>query len=103
MHAISGVDDSTWSDLHAGSDARQAAAHFAASADAYAQVLQHPEAVGGFAERCDVRYNYACACCLAGRHDAARQVLTALVASDTTTAQEIAADADLKGLLQSAS
>ncbi len=48
--------------------------HYGAAADAYRTSLGQPSALGGFADRSNVRYNYACACALAGRSQEAAEV-----------------------------
>lgn len=76
------------------------------------QALQRPEQLGKLAERRDVRYNAACALCLAGQHDQALVLLQQLAAAQQAAARdcggggnggwlvasEVAADEDLAGL-----
>ena len=40
--------------------------HFRESMQFYGAALKQPTKLGGFKDRCDVQYNYACAACLSG-------------------------------------
>ena len=51
--------------------------------------------LGGFIERCEARFNCACALALCGREEDARALLGQLVACGGITADELGADADL--------
>ena len=82
----------------AGTSQQQAQQHFAASADAFQHALQNPAALGGFEDRCNVRYNFSCACCLSGRANAAVQTLQALLACGGTNLADVMADEDLVAL-----
>ncbi len=60
-----------------------------------ASALQHPTKLGSLSERRDVRYNFACACALAGCHDEARSMLEQLAAAGALKAGDVASDEDL--------
>jgi hypothetical protein len=62
--------------------------------------LDAPQKLGSFRERCDVRYNYACTCALAGIHQAAAEQLALLHARGALQAADLAADEDLLPLRQ---
>lgn len=49
-----------------GSGSEAAKKLFAKSAAAYEAALRHPTRLGGFKDRSEIRYNYACAACLSG-------------------------------------
>jgi len=87
--------------LEAGQQGRGDAArsHAATAANAYRSALsQHrpgqPSPLGLFAERCDVRYNFACAAVHCGREQEAAQVLRGLISLGHTSPQELSADED---------
>ena len=52
--------------------------------------------LGGFRERCDVRFNCACALVLAGKEDEARGLLLQLLGWGSTSASDMLADPDLQ-------
>ena len=81
----------------AAQDAAAAAGHWAAAEAAYRAALQRPTAFD-FRERCDLRYNHACALNRCGRGGEAAGLLRALLALGATSAQDVAADADLAGV-----
>ena len=82
-----------------GGAAAAAERHWAAAAEAYVHLLQQPTALGSWRERADLRYNCACACARAGRSDEAAALLRQLVASGAVRAGDLAADADLAGVV----
>lgn len=77
----------------AGGAARE---HWGRSADAYAAALATPAALGSLEERCNARYNCACVCAQAGRHEQARQLLHALLAAGGTSREDLSRDPDLE-------
>lgn len=81
----------------AAQDAAAAAGHWTAAEAAFSAALQRPTAFD-FRERCDLRYNHACALYRCGRGGEAAGVLRALLALGATSAADIQADADLAGL-----
>ena len=82
----------------AGADATGARAAFEAAIAAYGKALQNPEKLGKLQERCDARYNAACALALGGQHAQAKQLLQQLLAANLVTQADVAADKDLHGL-----
>lgn len=81
----------------AAGDGGVAAEHWAAAEAGYAAALQQPTAFG-LQERCDVRFNHACALARCGRQAEAAALLRRLVALGSCTAADVAADADLAGV-----
>ena len=84
-------------------DAPSASQHAAASADAYERALRTGDAshLGSVTERCEVQYNFACACVLSrdvARRAVAVAALEQLAAAGATSEGEIRADADLAAL-----
>ncbi|KXZ53952.1 hypothetical protein GPECTOR_6g870 [Gonium pectorale] len=79
------------------------------AAAALQSALSRPERLGGWAARCDVRYNAACALALAGREQVqgkgkgqgqgeAHSLFSSLLAAGALRAAELAADEDLSPL-----
>jgi hypothetical protein len=60
--------------------------------------LRAPQLLGSFAERKDVRYNYACAAALAGQPDKAVQVVLQLAGVGALSPGEWVSDGDLASL-----
>ncbi len=82
---------------HANEVARQ---HWQACTDAYQAALRLPAGeLGSFQERCDVRYNYACALALSGRVEEARMEIAALVQCGAVSMEDVHADEDLAGMV----
>ena len=87
----------------AAGDAPSASQHAAASADAYERALRTGDVshLGSVAERCEVQYNFACACVLSrdpARRAVAVAALEQLAAAGATSEGEIRSDADLAAL-----
>ena len=78
-------------------DACAAAGHWAAAEGAFHAALQQPTAFD-LRERCDLRYNWACALSRCGRQGEAAAVLRQLLARGATSAADIQGDADLAGV-----
>ncbi len=57
--------------------------------------LSDPTQLGTFKERCNVRYNYACACALCGKHQEAEEQLRLLAAWQAVEASDLLSDEDL--------
>ncbi|EFJ48167.1 hypothetical protein VOLCADRAFT_91252 [Volvox carteri f. nagariensis] len=72
--------------------------HAAAAAAALQSAVVRPERLGGWRQRCDVRYNLACALALAGRHQEAHQLLTALLSCGAVRPSELVRDVDLEAV-----
>ena len=82
----------------AGGDAGAAQAAFAAAIRAYEKALQAPTKLGKLQDRCDARYNAACALALGRRQAEANQLLQQLLMTGVITANDVAQDSDLFGL-----
>lgn len=80
---------------HSQSEALQ---HFTQAAEAYRRVLQWPTKLGKFQERCEVRYNCACALALCSQQDAAMSLLSQLVQMRGVSADDLQSDTDLHSL-----
>eukprot|EP00775_Hariotina_reticulata_P010991 gene10991-11145_t len=82
---------------HGQGDDQAAAAHIQAAVSYYKSALQRPHLLGDHSDRCDVRYNAACAAALAGpcHHALVQQLLAFLAESGRFQAAEAAADEDL--------
>ena len=72
--------------------------HFACGVAAYTRALQHSNQLGGFQERCEVRYNYACLLSLYHQQQEALQVLNQLVQCQGVTASDLSSDADFANI-----
>ncbi|KAG2440755.1 hypothetical protein HXX76_003612 [Chlamydomonas incerta] len=86
-----------------GADSSRAAAeaarrHVEAAVGALWSAVSRPERLGGWRQRCDVRYNLACALVLAGRDQEAAALFGALLRCGALRAAELAADPDLQPL-----
>ena len=79
-------------------DGASAAAHFQQSYAAYRTALQRPTSLGGFEDRSNVRYNYACVCAQLGKHEEARELLRSLLAVGGTSTVDLRADQDMSML-----
>ncbi|GIL83568.1 hypothetical protein Vretimale_10376 [Volvox reticuliferus] len=78
-------------------DAKDVAIRHATAAVAALQAaVARPERLGGWRQRCDVRYNLACALALVGRAQEAHQLLVALLGCSAVRPSELAHDADLE-------
>lgn len=66
--------------------------------ESFERALQRPEALGSNSERCNVRYNHACALALAGRAAEACDALQHIAERDATVLDGIQSDDDLQGL-----
>ncbi|GLI64388.1 hypothetical protein VaNZ11_007654, partial [Volvox africanus] len=81
----------------AGDDAKDIASqHATAAVAAFQAALTRPERLGGWRQRCDVRYNLACALALLGREQEAHQLLVALLGCGAVRPSELARDVDLE-------
>ncbi|GLC42096.1 hypothetical protein PLESTM_001290900 [Pleodorina starrii] len=79
------------------SDAVAVVRHHAAAAVASLQAaVSRPERLGGWRQRCDVRYNLACALALAGREQESAQLLAALLSCGAVQPAELTQDVDLE-------
>uniref|UniRef100_A0A7S3VU66 Uncharacterized protein n=1 Tax=Dunaliella tertiolecta TaxID=3047 RepID=A0A7S3VU66_DUNTE len=78
-------------------DLAAAAQYLQQAAAAYESVLRVPEEIGGFRERCDVRYNAMCVLALASRDAEACSILQQLIACGAVSTSDVAKDPDLAG------
>lgn len=76
-----------------------ARAQFAGAAASYRAALARRDRLGDFSERSSVKYNAACAACLAGEADAAAGLLLETLRQGGTDPGEVLADADLAPLV----
>eukprot|EP00983_Pelagomonas_calceolata_P109016 1159515-Pelagomonas_calceolata.AAC.5 len=98
LDAISAISTSIKSNLHAAAgDLAAAAQYLQQAAAAYESVLRVPEEIGGFRERCDVRYNAMCVLALASRDAEACSILQQLIACGAVSTSDVAKDPDLAG------
>ncbi|KAK9821851.1 hypothetical protein WJX74_004939 [Apatococcus lobatus] len=81
-----------------GADVASAQASFATAISGYEKALEIPQKIGKLQDRCDARYNAACALALGGRPVDAKQLLQQLLAAGLINAVDLKADADLQGL-----
>ena len=86
------------SSLDAGGDPAAAQAAFTTAIQAYEKALQIPERLGKLQDRCNARYNAACALALGGQQTAAKQLLEQLLGLSLISAADIAADSDLQSI-----
>ncbi|GIL52179.1 hypothetical protein Vafri_8116 [Volvox africanus] len=81
----------------AGADAKDIASrHATAAVVAFQAAVARPERLGGWRQRCDVRYNLACALALVGREQEAHQLLVSLLGCGAVRPSELARDVDLE-------
>ncbi|KAG2442009.1 hypothetical protein HYH02_009801 [Chlamydomonas schloesseri] len=78
--------------------AEAARRHVEAAVGALSTAVSRPERLGGWRQRCDVRYNLACALALAGRDQEAAALFGALLRCGALRVAELAADPDLAPL-----
>jgi hypothetical protein len=74
-----------------------AAQHLAQSLACFEAALRYPAKLGGFQDRCDIRYNYACVLALAGREAESAGLMGQLLACKGVSTNTIAGDEDLTG------
>jgi hypothetical protein len=68
------------------------------AASAYEAALRRPEALGGFEDRSEVRFNYCCCLARCGRGQEAQALLAQLLRTGAVRREEVAADEDLSAL-----
>jgi tetratricopeptide (TPR) repeat protein len=76
-------------------DAEGAARRWVAAAGGFSAALSSPEKLGGYEERCDARYNWACCLARAGRVEEAAAAVRGLMAAGRVRPADVAADSDL--------
>lgn len=84
--------------LPEGIPGRNAASELQAAAEGYTAALSRPEVLGGWRQRADVRYNFACCLTLGGDLEGAAATLQALLREGAIDKDTIAKDADLAGV-----